>query len=216
MRRKKRGRAQRVQIVLLLVLAAAAAAMLLIRMRLFPLAEEMAVTQVTNKTSNLINDAIDKQIRQGAVDYSSMVLLEKDGEGNVTALKTNISEINRLKTQILDTVNEEIMNLNVEQIGVPLGNLVAPELFSGHGPYLPVRVLAVRSSDAGFENQFYQAGINQTLHQIVMNISIQMTIVTPAGTRLVETSSQVVVAETVIVGTVPNSYLSVDPSGLNT
>ena len=85
MRRKKRGRVQRVQIVLLLVLAAAAAAMLLIRMRLFPLAEEMAVTQVTNKTSNLINDAIDRQIRQGAVDYTSMVLLEKAHIGEVQA-----------------------------------------------------------------------------------------------------------------------------------
>ena len=60
------------------------------------------------------------------------------------------------------------------------------------------------------------AGINQTLHQIIMTITIQITIVTPAGTDLIETSSQVVVAETVIVGTVPNSYLSVDSSGLKT
>ncbi len=179
-------------------------------MRLYPLVRDMAVTRVTNKTSNLINDAIDEQLRRGAVDYGSMVLLEKDAEGGVTALKTNISEINRLKTEILDVVNREIMQLDVEQIGVPIGNLLFPALLSGRGPLLPVKILSVRSSDASFQNQFSQAGINQTLHQIVMTVTIEMTIVTPAGTELVDASSQVVVAETVIVGSVPNSYLAVD------
>ena len=180
------------------------------RMRLFPMVEELAVTRVTNQTARLINDAIDAQIRDGVVDYSNMVLLEKDDTGAVTALKTNISEMNALKTRILDTVNEEILQLNVEEIGVPIGNLLVPALFSGRGPYLPVKVLTVRSSEAAFSNQFTQAGINQTLHQIIMTITIDMTIVTPAGTEQVDTSSQVVVAETVIVGTVPESYLAID------
>ena len=212
MRKPKRARKR---VIALMTLAILVILFLLIRLRLFPLAEDLAVTRITNLTSLLINNAIDEQIREGAVDYSSMVLLEKDENGNVTALKTNISEINALKTQILEVVNREIMQLNVEEISVPLGNLLFPSLFSGRGPYLPVRILTVRSSSASFENQFSQAGINQTLHQIVMTIQIQMTIVTPAGTRQVDTSSQVVVAETVIVGTVPDSYLALDRSGIS-
>ncbi len=205
--RKIRLRRRWMVILLLLALLVPAAVM---RMRLFPMVEELAVTRVTNQTARLINDAIDAQIRDGVVDYSNMVLLEKDDTGAVTALKTNISEMNALKTRILDTVNEEILQLNVEEIGVPIGNLLVPALFSGRGPYLPVKVLTVRSSEAAFSNQFTQAGINQTLHQIIMTITIDMTIVTPAGTEQVDTSSQVVVAETVIVGTVPESYLAID------
>ena len=193
-----------------LLLLAVLVPMAVVGMRLFPMVEELAVTRVTNQTARLINDAIDAQIRDGVVDYSNMVLLEKDDTGAVTALKTNISEMNALKTRILDTVNEEILQLNVEEIGVPIGNLLVPALFSGRGPYLPVKVLTVRSSEAAFSNQFTQAGINQTLHQIIMTITIDMTIVTPAGTEQVDTSSQVVVAETVIVGTVPESYLAID------
>ena len=204
--RKIRLRRRWMVILLLLALLVPAAVM---RMRLFPMVEELAVTRVTNQTARLINDAIDAQIRDGVVDYSNMVLLEKDDTGAVTALKTNISEMNALKTRILDTVNEEILQLNVEEIGVPIGNLLVPALFSGRGPYLPVKVLTVRSSEAAFSNQFTQAGINQTLHQIIMTITIDMTIVTPAGTEQVDTSSQVVVAETVIVGTVPESYLAI-------
>lgn len=205
--RKIRLRRRWMVILLLLALLVPVAVM---RMRLFPMVEELAVTRVTNQTARLINDAIDAQIRDGVVDYSNMVLLEKDDTGAVTALKTNISEMNALKTRILDTVNEEILQLNVEEIGVPIGNLLVPALFSGRGPYLPVKVLTVRSSEAAFSNQFTQAGINQTLHQIIMTITIDMTIVTPAGTEQVDTSSQVVVAETVIVGTVPESYLAID------
>ena len=205
--RKIRLRRRWMVILLLLALLVPAAVM---RMRLFPMVEELAVTRVTNQTARLINDAIDAQIRDGVVDYSNMVLLEKDDTGAVTALKTNISEMNALKTRILDTVNEVILQLNVEEIGVPIGNLLVPTLFSGRGPYLPVKVLTVRSSEAAFSNQFTQAGINQTLHQIIMTITIDMTIVTPAGTEQVDTSSQVVVAETVIVGTVPESYLAID------
>lgn len=210
---KKRRRIRR-PMALLLAIAVVLAALMLVRFRLFPLAEDLAITKITNQTSNLINDAIDQQIRTGAVDYSNMVILEKDEQGNVTALKTNIGEMNALKTKILDTVNQEIMQLDVEEISVPLGNLLLPAFFSGRGPYLPVKVLSVRSSDATFENQFSQAGINQTLHQILMTVTIEMTVVTPAGTALVDTSSQVVVAETVIVGNVPNSYLSMNTDGL--
>lgn len=212
--KKRRRISIRRPATLLVVLALILGSLLLIRLRLFPLAEDLAVTKITNQTSNLINDAIDQQIRAGTVDYSNMVLLEKDEMGGVTALKTNIGEMNALKTKILDTVNQEIMQLDVEEISVPLGNLILPAFFSGRGPYLPVKVLSVRSSEATFENQFTQAGINQTLHQILMTVTIEMTVVTPAGTTLVETSSQVVVAETVIVGTVPNSYLSMNSDAL--
>lgn len=205
MRRKRRFR-----VVLLLFLFLLAVLAVTARMRFYPMARDLAVTQVTNRTSNLINDAIDDQIKHGTVNYESMVQLETGADGKVTALKTNIAEINRLKTLILDIVNEEIIALDVDEIGVPLGSLIFPAFFSGSGPLLPVRVLSISSSDASFHNQFSQAGINQTLHQIIMEVTVQMTILTPAGTEQLDVSTQVVVAETVIVGAVPYTYLNVN------
>lgn len=207
MRRRKRRRGLLILLLALLMVIAMAA---VIRIRLFPLVQDMAIGRVTNEASNIINFAVDQQIKTGQIDYDNMVLLEKDSGGNVTALKTNMSEVNRLKTQVLDLVNDEILDLAVDQIGVPVGNLVMPAFFAGRGFYLPVKVLSIRSSDADFQNLFSQAGINQTLHQILMNVGITMTILTPAGTETVTTTSQVVIAETVIVGNVPNSYVSLE------
>lgn len=173
-----------------------------------PLVRELASAIVANHASCIIDEAVDEQLRTGDVDYSSMVLLEKDTHGNITALKTNISEINRLKTQILTVVDTRLLNLDVEEIGLPLGSIILPELFSGTGPKLPVRIMSVGSSDATFHNAFYEAGINQTSHQIIMDVTIDVNILTPVGAEPVKVTSQVMVAETVIVGSVPSSYVN--------
>ena len=102
----------------------------------------------------------------------------------------------------------DIRELSVEEIGIPIGNLFLPEFLSGKGPLLPVRVIAVSTSDAAFSSSFTEAGINQTLHRINLCISATMAVLTPAGTQSVSAETSVIVAETVIVGAVPQTYLN--------
>lgn len=168
---------------------------------------ELARTQVMNSTSDLTNDAIAKQMAEGVIQYDRIVFFEKDLDGKITALKTNMSEINRLKTDILNMINDEILALDTADIGIPLGSLFLPEFFSGKGPAIPVRVLSIRNSDAVFASEFSHAGINQTLHQLTMEVSVDVSVLVLAKTESFTVTSQVVVAETVIVGEVPQTYL---------
>lgn len=183
---------------------------LFLRFSVAPLIRELAKARVANRASYIINESIETLLRDGDVDYETIVLLEKDSYGNVTALKTNMNEINRLKTQILSVVDTMLLDLDINEIGLPLGSLILPELFSGTGPKLPVKVMSISTSDAEFRNSFSEAGINQSLQQIMMDVIITMTILTPVGTETVTASSEVVIAETVIVGSVPQSYVNVD------
>lgn len=182
---------------------------LFLKLRLSPLVNELALAKVENKASNIINDSIEEQLKENDIDYDSMVALEKTVYGEVSALRTNMAEINRLKTQVLSTVDSLLLDLDVEEVGLPLGSLFLPELFSGSGPKLPVKVLSVSNSDADFRNVFYEAGINQTTHRIMMDVKVYMTILTPAGTENIEVISSVAVAETVIVGEVPQTYVDI-------
>ena len=168
---------------------------------------ELAQTQVINATSDLINDAIDKQIETGNIRYDRIVYFEKDLDGRITALKTNMSEVNRLKTDILNLINDEIMAIDATDLGIPLGSLILPEIFAGRGPGIPVQVLAIRNSDASFTSHFTQAGINQTLQQLTMDVVVDVAVLVLGRTKSFTVSSQVVVAETIIVGQVPNTYL---------
>lgn len=183
---------------------------ILFRRRLAPLAEQLVATQVDNQASDAINAAIDEQIASGEIDYARMISVETDREGNVTALHTNIGEINHLKTNVLKRIDERLENLSMEELGVPMGSVILPELLSGRGPKIPVRVMAVRTSDAVFRSSFTDAGINQTKHSIIIDIHVVITILTWTGTQEVAVDSAVVAAETVIVGTVPTTYLGME------
>ena len=124
------------------------------RIRYRTAVEELAKTQVRNVTSDLINDAIDEQIETGNIQYDRIVYFEKDLNGRITAIKTNISEVNRLKTDILNLINDEILALDTSDIAVPIGSLMLPEFFSGRGPGIPVHILSIRNSDASFQSFF--------------------------------------------------------------
>ena len=191
----------------IILLLAAAVFFLMIRSRYRDVIRELAETQVKNTTSDLTNDAIAKQIAEGVIQYDRIVYFEKDLNGSITALKTNMSEVNRLKTDILNIINDEILALDTSDIGVPMGSLVLPELLSGRGPAIPVHILSIRNSDATFLSNFIQAGINQTLHQLTMLVSVDVAVLVLGQTDSFTVNSEVVVAETVIVGAVPNTYL---------
>ncbi len=184
----------------------AAALLLLFRSRYHAVMRDLAQTQITNATSDLINDAIARQVAQGTIQYDRIVYFEKDLNGRITALKTNMTELNRLKTDTLALVNEELPELDSEELGIPLGSLLLPEFMAGRGPQIPVRMIAVRNSDAGFNSHFSQAGINQTLHQLVMTLRIDVTLLVLGKTMDFSVSAEVVAAETIIVGEVPDAF----------
>lgn len=203
-RRRKRGLGG-----LLLILLPAVGLFLLLRLRVTPLMKQLVITQAENTMSSLVNRIVNDQIAAGQIDYDRLVYLEKDAQGRVTALKTNIGEMNRMKTELLAAMDEGVENISVEEMSIPIGNFFLPELFSGKGFRLPVRILSVSTSDAAFENCFSEAGINQTLHQIRMNIVVNLSVLTPTGTVRTQVLTDVVVAETVIVGSVPSQYVRI-------
>lgn len=193
--------------LVLVLLVIAMGLLLLFRDRYRDAIRELARTQVTNSTSDLINDAIDGQIEIGNIQYDRIVYFEKDLNGRITALKTNMSEVNRLKTNILNLINDEILAMDTSHLGVPLGSLFLPEFLSGKGPSIPVQIISIRNSDASFKSAFSEAGINQTMHQLSLEVLVDVSVLVLGETDSFTVSSQVVVAETIIVGDVPDTFL---------
>ena len=180
--------------------------LIVFRIRYHDAIRDLSETQIKNATSDLINDAIDKQIDLGNIQYDRIVYFEKDLDGRITALKTNMTEVNRLKTAILNLINDEILALDTTDITIPIGSLLLPEFFSGRGFGIPIQILSIRNSDASFQSYFTEAGINQTLQQLTMDVSVDVSVLVLGKTESFTVSSQVVVAETIIVGQVPDTF----------
>lgn len=202
----------RLRLIMTVLLLALTAMTLLFRFRLGSLAEQLVITHVDNQASDAINLAIAEQLSDGEIEYDRIVDIQKDQSGNVTAVQINTQEVNRLKTSVLTRLDEKLSQLSLEQISIPAGSVIWPELFSGKGPSVPVRVLAARTSDADFRSSFSQAGINQTLHIITVDIQVVITVLTWGGTVEVPVQTSVVAAQTVIVGTVPAAYFQMEDS----
>ncbi|MBQ8930659.1 MAG: sporulation protein YunB [Oscillospiraceae bacterium] len=178
--------------------------------RIDPLVEQTALYTVTDAVSLKINRVIQSQIRSGLLDYDALVTMEKDAEGNVTALITNVSAVNLLQAEITTRIIQEISDNFVSELEIPLGTVMDSSLFYGRGPLIPVKLKAVTNVSARFENDFSAAGINQTRHQIRLNVSVQVLVVIPGRELTAPVNTTVVIAETVIVGKVPELYASMD------
>ena len=205
-------RKRRKRLWLLLALLALLA-LALTWLRLEPAVGELASAQAADEASDLIAEAITAQMAREDISYDSLIVLERDAKGQILALRTDMNQLNRLRNETLSIINERILDAGQTELGIPLGSVVLPSLLSGKGPRLPVRVLTVSNSDAEFSSSFVAAGINQTLHRITMQVAMNITILTPAGTRQIRVDSGVVVAETILIGQVPSTVIQTEGKG---
>nr|WP_084233946.1 sporulation protein YunB [Papillibacter cinnamivorans] len=171
-----------------------------------PLLSNMAVAKVSNSVTRAINETVTDELNEGEISYEKLISFEKDSDGKITALRSNMAEINRLQSGIVIALVERISETNTADLNIPIGNLTGISLLSGRGFRIPVRILSVSSATASFANQFTSAGINQTRHQIILNIKVQISILVPGFSTSATVEQQMNVAETVIVGSVPESY----------
>lgn len=176
-------------------------------LRLRPVVETMAEAKVTNAVTRLLDSAVTAEIQDRAITYSDLITVEKDESGRITALTSNMAALNDLRTSILSDAVAVVDEIDTQSLAIPVGNLTGINFLSGRGFDLPVEVMTVGSAHAVFRSQFTDAGINQTRHQILLEVTVSVDILLPGGDLPAEITAQVPVAETVIVGSVPDTYV---------
>ena len=115
-------------------------------------------------------------------------------------------EFNRLQSSILNSILERISEISTRDLSIPLGSLTGSNLLAGRGPLITVRMQSLGSSTAYLHKEFTSAGINQTKHQILLTVDVYVSILLPSFTTATKVSNSFTVAETIIVGSVPESY----------
>ena len=195
---------QRVGIWLTLLVLALLAAAVSLLWHLKPVMTSMATARVSNLVNRIVSAAVNEAVENGDIDYQNFVIFEKDETGHITALRSNVAEVNRMQGQITDEILHRLSEVATSELEIPLGTLTGSALLAGRGPSLFVQ--AVGSASAAFRNQFTAAGINQTRHQIFLDVDVYMSILLPGMKTSTRVSNEIAVAETVIVGGVPDTY----------
>lgn len=171
-----------------------------------PLLASLATTKVSNTVTRIVSEAVYQAIEDGEIRYDGLVTFEKDETGQITAVRSNMAAFNHLQADILDTILTRIDQVSARELSIPVGTLTGFSLLAGRGPRISVRMESVGSSEANFHNEFVSAGINQTKHQIILTVDVSVSIMLPGFTTATKVSNSFIVAETVIVGSVPDTY----------
>lgn len=196
-------------IVLIALIALALFALARLETNLTEVVLTLAQAQARALAVQALNDTADDIVLAG-VTYDQLMAVTMDDSGQIRLIQANTPEMNRLASRASLTAQEKIAGLEQQSLYVPLGSALGMTIFAGAGPLIEVRILPVGAVNAGFTTEFETAGINQTRHKISLTLTAQVELVIPTGAMEVQVVTQVAVAESIIVGQVPDSYVTVE------
>ena len=203
------SRKTRMKIAVMLIIALVAYVGIMSLMFLRQISTEMARSDAIDMVILDINTSINERMKSEDISYDRFVTLEKDDNGNISAIKTNMAEINTLSSELLaDIIGKG--DRRVMEMSIPLGNLLGNSLLLGKGPDIPMDIIMLTSSRVEFRNDLVSAGINQTKHKIIFELIVEIDVLLPWDIESTTVKNEVLIAETVIVGTVPNTYISME------
>ncbi|NLT58486.1 MAG: sporulation protein YunB [Clostridiales bacterium] len=177
----------------------------LLDLRIKPVISTIGLARAKALATISITRAVEEEFKENAEDYADLITLQTGKNGEVHAVRSDIVKINRLKARLSERVQHNL-TLDMINVPVPLGNLLGGDLLSGRGPLIRFKLLPYGTSVVDVDNQFVSAGINQALHRIVLTVDAGISIVLPVSSVNAHVVTSVVVAETIIVGEVPESY----------
>ncbi len=204
--KKQRNASKVTKIVVILIIAISVATIGINGIQ--PIIEENCKSiarSVATKVSNIkVTEVMAKY------EYDDILEISKDQNGNITRVGTNIFTINKIISDIPVYIQEELEREENSKFKIPLGSFLGSKLFSGMGPKVNIKIQMVGDIQTDLRSEFSTAGINQTLHRIYLEIKCNVVILTPFKTIQEEISNQVLIAEGVIVGEIPNTYYNLD------
>ena len=171
-----------------------------------PVVKEMAESKASIILTRVVNEVVYDCLAQEEIDYTDIVMLDKDANGDVVAIHSNILKINQLKASITTAIQEELIEHDESYISIPLGNLTGIDFLSGHGPKIKLKFQMSAATNAEISSSLTDAAINQSRHRMMLDVSTDVYIMIPAYNTSTNVSTSYCIAETVIVGDAPSSY----------
>lgn len=168
------------------------------------LCEAKAKAIAVRTIDNAINEEVVKKI-----SYEDLVTVRKDSNDRISAIQMNIVKMNEIQSRTSLLIQENLSDIDDSDLYIPLGNLFNSTILAGWGPKVKIKIMPVGTVQTEYSDNFITAGINQTKHRIVLDVKGKITVVVPLVSMSTEIVTSVPIAETIIVGNVPGTYIDV-------
>lgn len=178
-----------------------------------PVIIEVACSQAENAVNTAIEDAITRVLDENEFTYSSLVQMDKDSMGRIVAVRADTMRMNVLKSKISNAVSEEVSEMDSKEIQIPMGTIIGISTLSGKGPDIKTNVTVSVNVNLRIDNKFTSAGINQTLHEIIVCVDATVFVIMPRKSTTAKIETNFCIAQTVIIGTVPETFAEFGKQG---
>lgn len=179
----------------------------LVDLKIRPLIKSVAANRAQVISASIINEVVMEELSKQDINYGDIVSLEKDTNGRIIAINTNITKTNLLKTAVCLGVQEKISKIKKDTYNIALGTLTGTELLNGRGAKIPLKISLSGSVKANFRSSFETGGINQTKHQLYLDVSTSVFALIPGYPTTSTVKTSILVAQTVLIGDVPKVLL---------
>lgn len=173
-----------------------------------PVIIESSAAKTRSLSQKAVEEAIYETLHYNSIaSYDSLVMINRDSNGDVTYISTNSLQINILARELAKVAQKKLETLGSNGINIPLGTFTGMPIFVGHGPNINIKMIPIGSINCKFKSEFLNAGINQTNHKIYLSVTSKVSVILPTANQNVETTTQIMIAESIIVGKIPETYL---------
>lgn len=160
--------------------------------------------------SNLvINQTVYNYLEERQLEYTDLMKINSAEDGVVTSVEFNTVEITKLKAGIISLIQNNINSRDSITMNIPIGTLTGNQYLNNRGPKIKISMQISSAVYSDIKSKFISAGINQTLHQITLSISTEIYFVMPWYRSSGSYNTEFILAETIIVGRVPDAYTNV-------
>ncbi len=183
-----------------------AVAVILVHVNLTGVLKSIAEANMRSITTVAVNDAIYYTLSDG-IRYEDLVTVDRGEDGVIRSITSNSFQINRIARDTAYMSQQNLQEMSEGGIQVPLGAFFGIEAWAGFGPKINIKIIPISNVSCSFSSKFETEGINQTKHSIYLDVVADISIVMPSGTSNFASLTEVLICESVIVGTVPDAYL---------
>lgn len=167
-----------------------------------PIINELCVNKAKNIATKIANE--EATIIMDKYSYEDLITIVRNESGEIKMLQISTKNINQIMSDISINIIKRFEEKDNMNIYIHLGNIFGLKIFSTIGPKIPIRIANVGNIDTKLESEFQAQGINQILHRIYISLKCEVTLLTPYNSIKQTIDNQVLIAESVIMGSVPN------------
>ena len=205
--RKRRRGSFKLRLTLCLIIFLPSVAVVMLSVNLRPAMSAQAEARIQSVCSRAMNDAI-LSVMEDNEAYRDLVKVSENGE-HVYLLQANAQRMNLLAANCANAAQDKISQLGKQGISIPLGTITGISFLSGKWPYIRASFTPAGSVQSAFRSEFLEAGINQTLYRVNLNLSSSIRLILPGLTKTVTVNAEAAISENVLVGEVPQVYTNV-------